>query len=107
MEAIFSQDNPQNRILDNSIRHKSPKRVLRFRKKFQKGSIERPYSGTSLCENIMSSPPPPPGKKIKESTTYQPTVTATTIHSLENALVLCCDNICNCLNGSMKIAASS
>ena len=43
--------------------------------------------------------------KIKESTTYQPTVTATTIHSLENALVLCCDNICNCLNGTMKIAA--
>ena len=43
--------------------------------------------------------------KIKESTTYQPTVPATTIHSLENALVLCCDNICDCLNGTMKIAA--
>ena len=36
---------------------KVPKRVLLFRQKFQKGSIERPYSGTPPCENIMSSPP--------------------------------------------------
>ena len=37
---------------------KIPKRVLLFCQKFQKRSIERPYSGTHPCENIMSSPPP-------------------------------------------------
>ena len=35
---------------------KVSKRVLLFRQKFQKGSIERPYSGTPPSENIMSSP---------------------------------------------------
>ena len=37
---------------------KVPKRVLLFRQKFQKGSIERPYSGTPPCEHTMSPPPP-------------------------------------------------
>ena len=39
MEAIFSQNSPQNRTLETSIRPKIPKRVQRFRQKFQKGSI--------------------------------------------------------------------
>ena len=39
MEAIFSQNNPQNCILETSIRHKIPKRVQLFCQIFQKGSI--------------------------------------------------------------------
>ena len=39
VEAIFSQNNPQNRTLETSVRHKNPKRVQLFLQKFQKGSI--------------------------------------------------------------------
>ena len=35
IQAIFEQNNPQNRILETSIRHKIPKRVQLFRQKFQ------------------------------------------------------------------------
>ena len=39
MEAIFSQNSPQNRTLETSITHKNSERVQLFRQKFQKGSI--------------------------------------------------------------------
>ena len=39
MEAIFSQNSPQNRTLETSIRHKNSERAQLFRQKFQKGSI--------------------------------------------------------------------
>ena len=37
MKAIFSQNSPQNRTLETSIRHKIPKRVQLFRQNSRKG----------------------------------------------------------------------
>ena len=39
MEGIFSQNIPQNRTLETSIRHKNSEKGPTFRQKFQKGSI--------------------------------------------------------------------
>ena len=103
MEAVFSQNSSQNRILETSIRHKNSEKGPTFSSKIPERVNRKTIQWHTPVWKYHESLPP--GPKIKESTTYQPTVTATTIHSLENASVFCCDNICNCLNGSMKIAA--
>ena len=57
MEAIFSKTALKIVFWRPPLGTKIPKGVQLFRQKFQKGSIERLYSGTPPSENIMSSPP--------------------------------------------------
>ena len=56
MEAIFPKTAVKIVLWRPPLGTKIPKRVELFHKKFQKGSIERFYSGTPPSENIMSSP---------------------------------------------------
>ena len=60
MEAIFSQNSPQNCILETSIRHKNSEKGPTFSSKIpQRVDIETVIVAHPPSENIMSSPPPP------------------------------------------------
>ena len=59
MEVIFSQNSPQNRTLETSIRHKNSEKGPTFSSKIPERVDIEIYCGTPPSENIMSSPPGP------------------------------------------------
>ena len=60
MEAIFSQNSPQNHILKTSIRHKNSKKGLTFSSKIPEMVDVETIKWHTPCENNMSPPPPSP-----------------------------------------------